>query len=392
MEDAFGLFVLMPGITFASMPSLEFANFDRRCAAGDKISVVFFGGSLTWGAKATDPQLTSYRAVMGQKLTAAYPQAHFTFWDAAIGGTGSQLGAFRLERDVLSRQPDLVFLDFTLNDGEPDPDKLASYESLVRRMIQAGVPVLEIILPKKRDVLPNPSPRNMDAKHKEIAQAYGVPVADVVAWARKQVSEGKTTPDTLWDLPEDTTHPGDAGYALYADAVWQAYQEAVRTAAIYHVPEKMINDDTYMTLNRVALASLQPLPAGWKTGNPSRTAIAFDFTPSRWMGQEVVATLDAKTNVPSSPFRLRVSASDIFLWGESTPKSGQYIVRIDGQDSKPYDTFSKDGNLRYFQILALHLNPSVEHTIEIVPQLAPGGELRLESICVAGGSAKVSAD
>ena len=78
--------------------------------------MVFFGASLTWGANATDPQLTSYRARIGQRLKQTYPKAHFTFWDAAIGGTNSQLGVFRLQRDVVRRKPDLVFLDFSAND------------------------------------------------------------------------------------------------------------------------------------------------------------------------------------------------------------------------------------------------------------------------------------
>ena len=77
---------------------------------------MFFGASLTWGANASDPNLTSYRALVGARLEKAYPKARFKFWDAAIGGTGSQLGVFRFERDVLRRKPDLVFLDFSAND------------------------------------------------------------------------------------------------------------------------------------------------------------------------------------------------------------------------------------------------------------------------------------
>ena len=59
---------------------------------------------------------TSYRAIVSQNLRDRYTNAHFTFVDAAIGGTGSQLAAFRLQRDVLDYEPDLVFLDFALND------------------------------------------------------------------------------------------------------------------------------------------------------------------------------------------------------------------------------------------------------------------------------------
>ena len=50
----------------------------------------------TWGANASDPQITSYRGLMTQWLREKYPSTAITFYDAAIGGTGSQLGMFRM--------------------------------------------------------------------------------------------------------------------------------------------------------------------------------------------------------------------------------------------------------------------------------------------------------
>ena len=119
----------------------SFGAFHRRAQAGERLSVVFFGASLTWGANASDPNLTSYRARTADRLRAEYPEARFRFWDAAIGGTSSQLGIFRLERDVLRRKPDLVFVDFSANDDiySADPERLASYEAIVRRLV-AGRP------------------------------------------------------------------------------------------------------------------------------------------------------------------------------------------------------------------------------------------------------------
>ena len=73
--------------------------------AGLLSGVVFLGGSLTWGAGASDPMQTSYRALMGKKLQAFYENYRITSHDAAIGGTGSHLGVFRLDRDVLRHKP-----------------------------------------------------------------------------------------------------------------------------------------------------------------------------------------------------------------------------------------------------------------------------------------------
>ena len=131
----------------------SFADFDARAKAGESLNVVFFGASLTWGANASDPVETSYRAVMRDRFESYYPAARFRFRDAAIGGTGSQLGVFRLERDVLAHQPDLVFVDFTANDGiySDDPETLSSYESILRRLAAAGIPVVAFDIPPVRE-------------------------------------------------------------------------------------------------------------------------------------------------------------------------------------------------------------------------------------------------
>ena len=178
----------------------DFSTFAARAKNGEILQVAFLGGSLTWGAQATDPQKTSYRALVAQKLTETYPRAHFRFHDAAIGGTGSQLAAFRLERDVLVHRPDLVFLDFTINDdayGAPNPSRLAAYESLIRRLVQAGAAVVQVILPSKQDVEPHPPLRPLDAVHQQIGALYGLPLADAVTLARERVRSGETTGDLL---------------------------------------------------------------------------------------------------------------------------------------------------------------------------------------------------
>jgi len=96
--------------TRARWAGTDFGAFHRRARAGELLNVVFLGASLTWGANATAPNLTSYRGLVGRMLEHEYPAAHFRFWDSAIGGTGSQLGVFRFDRDVLRHQPDLIFL------------------------------------------------------------------------------------------------------------------------------------------------------------------------------------------------------------------------------------------------------------------------------------------
>lgn len=371
---------LLASNLIASPP--DFSIFERRAKAGEMLRVVFLGGSLTWGAQATDPDKTSYRALVGQKLEEAYPKARFQFHNAAIGGTGSQLAAFRLERDVLAYKPDLVFLDFTINDNPyeiPNPNRLAAYESLIRRLIEKEVAVVQVILPSKQDVRAIPSPRPLDAKHKEIGEAYGLPLADAVMLAQQRVREGKTTADLLWDLPEDQTHPGDAGYALYAEAAWKAFTTAVYEKVRCKLPGSMLYASKYMQVTRNRLTRMDNFPTGWQAGKPHRNAVAYDFVCSRWMDDLLIAKGSA------APLHIKFQGSDVLLFGEQTKSSGSYSVRIDNGDPKAYSARCEEGNMRLAEVVAEGLDPAKQHEIIITPLLKPDEEFRLESVCVAGG-------
>lgn len=376
-------------MTTPVLAQADFGSFDRRAQAGEALSVVFLGGSLTWGAQATDPQLTSYRALTSRKLAEKYPQARFRFWDAAIGGTTSQLGAFRLERDVLERKPDLVFLDFTVNDDPfvpPVADRLASYEAIVRKLVSAGVPVVQAIFAVKRDVAPGAKERPLDELHKIIAKAYGLPTGDAVALMRAKVMAGEATAEELWDCPPDVTHPGDKGYALYSEAVWAAYEKAVAAKQACRVPEAMLHADTYMTVSRTRLSALGVLPEGWTVGKPNRLAVAFDFVMSRWADDMTIAR-----GPGAAPLTLKVRGTNVLLFGDGTSKSGTYEVRVNGGEAKTYEPGknAKGGNFRHVQFIAQDLEPGREHVIEITPRLADGQELQIESVCVAGAPATV---
>ncbi len=393
----------------AAEPS--FADFDRRARAGEQLSVVFFGASLTWGANATDPQLTSYRGLFADRLRETYPLARFRFWDAAIGGTGSQLGVFRLDRDVLRHQPDLVLLDFSANDNisSDDRETLSSYEALVRRIVlEAHAPVVQVIFPFRWDVVSGTlAAMKRRTAHHAISESYQTGLGDAIQLGRERVAAGATSADELW--PRDGVHPGDAGYALFADAAWSGFQAAVDAKRVCRAPAKMLYDETYLTSTRTRLSSLQPLPPGWQVGKPNVVSAYFDMLMSRWLDDEVVAsspTAKALEQGPTTPVesqRLTTSfrGSMVMLFGESTLKSAKYRIWLDGKLVEhrekgegsplvvPFDAGQlarkMGGNAHHVQVIATGLDPSVTHQIEIEPLFdGPDQELRLESICVAG--------
>ena len=407
-----------PSVDGVNDARLSFDRFDQRARAGDALNVVFFGGSLTWGSNATDPNVTSYRALTSERLREKYPKARFRFFDAALGGTGSQTAAYRLQRDVLRHRPDLVFLDFSLNDDldNPSEDKLAAYESLIRRILLEGrCPVQTVILAGKGHVTrrtPAQVPGRL--KHREIAAAYSVPIGDALEHIHGLIAAGKADANEIW--PYDPIHPCDLGYQLYFDAAWQGFEAAVESRARCEVPAKMLRSDDYMHWNRVRISSLGTLPEGWTVTKPNVQAAYYDGLMSRRLDDETRASNGLEramrrwgpaddlpptgTYKPVQPLEVKFRGTSLLLLGERTVTSGKVRVIINGKaiifnkrGDDFYEASAKEWHNNQFlaESFATGLAPGVEHTLRLEPVFAENvpQELRIESICVAGPNAAV---
>ncbi len=378
----------------------SFADFDQQAKAGKPMSVVYFGGSLTWGANASDPQRTSYRALMGQYLQQKYPNCSFTFTDAAIGGTGSRLGLFRLQRDVLARNPDLVFYDFTANDDlySADPASLASYETILREMIGCGIPVVQAYFGFKGDYSDRYQATGLPRvlAHQKLADAYHTAVGNTFSYIHDTVASGKADINVLYAI--DGVHPDDAGYQLFFEPVRDGFEKAIAERRVCVAPPQPVFGFQYHERSRVPLVG-RPLPAGWTREKTFRTALWFDGLSSRWMDDVAVADIEKEKKV--EPITLEFVGTSVGLFGEMDQDGLGFTIKIDGKviqyrpspriepvDTWPTSTkaFGGSGRLFFWRDITSTLTPG-GHTLEIAPVVPEGatkGQLRIESICVAG--------
>ena len=104
-------------------------NFFAKAMNGDSVTVAYFGGSIT--------AQNGWRTTSLDWFKTRFPKARFTEINAAIGGTGSDFGVFRLKDHVLKFKPDLVFVEFAVNDGNASSEKIIrSMEGIVRQTLQ----------------------------------------------------------------------------------------------------------------------------------------------------------------------------------------------------------------------------------------------------------------
>ncbi|MGI6497102.1 MAG: SGNH/GDSL hydrolase family protein [Kiritimatiellia bacterium] len=377
------------------MNPASFADFDARARAGERLVVAFFGGSLTWSANASDPNRTGFRGRMADYLEEKYPAAHFTFVDAALGGTGSKLGIFRLDRDVLAKKPDLVFLDFICNDGGEglELSNTCCYESLLRRMIGAGVPVVQMFFTFKFWAA-HGAPFDADDCHprlvpySRLVEAYATGVGNVYRDGLiDAIESGAIAPtrqealDTLW--PIDGGHPVDLGYAYFAQAGIAGFERAVAARLVCRVPERPVFG-TVRDVRRFDPVDA-PLPAGWTRKLTYRTSLWYDGLSSRWMGD-----VAAFGGTEPSPLSFRAKGNLFGLFGEADQDALEFDVLCDGAPVARFDAYHRAGPGRLFIWRAQNLEgweagESAGHEFAIVPIPSPDGkgELRIGSLCTA---------
>jgi len=246
-------------------------------AANKPTTIVFFGGSITWGATATDPLRTSWRALVEQTLRERHPHTPLRFVDAAIGGQPSQLGVFRMDRDVLPFEPDLVFIEFTVNDGaRRGADEWM--EGIVRKLMtqQPQAAIVPVVLGYANAGGQYVSPGR--DTHLQVFAHYGLPVIDAVPVVQERIAEGLVSTDFL----TDGVHPNDAGYRLYADIIMaQLDALSAQRGPPAPVPAEPVTANSYETARLIELTTLDHGDA-WEAGVPSVVGTWFDHQPSRW--------------------------------------------------------------------------------------------------------------
>ena len=296
----------------------QLAAFSQRLATGERVTVAYFGGSITWGATASDPLKTSWRALVTAGLEARYPQARIRAVDAAIGGQPSQLGVFRMDRDVLPYKPDLCFVEFAVNDWEK-PYSQETMEGIIRKLraCRADMAVVLVLIGSNAAYDRSPS----QDRHIELAAHYGLPVIDIYSVVKKKLTEGLTTPEIL----TDTCHPNDAGYRLYADIVLAAFDElAAATGSAKPAPAAPLTANRYETATMIELAA-QPGLGGWKPAQPAVVGTWFDQQPSRWLSSAVAPAADG------AELALEVECSGLGLYYEATQNGGPILLAADGE-------------------------------------------------------------
>ena len=109
------------------------ANAMKKAENGEPVTVGVIGGSITQGSLASG-YANCYVSLFNQWWVEKFPDSTINFVNAGIGGTNSYLGVHRVDDQLLAHNPDVVIVEFSVNDTDKTMNKY-SYDSLVRKIL-----------------------------------------------------------------------------------------------------------------------------------------------------------------------------------------------------------------------------------------------------------------
>ena len=260
-ENAADLTVMFRIMMNAGVPGM-LQNTYNKLRYGKSLNIGYIGGSVTGGTGASSDD-TCWRALVTDYFEENFPLATVTENSMGVGGTGSYLGAARFDDNILKKNPDLVFIEFAINDrynGIPTEQTKQDIEYMIKALHNKNAYAdIVIVLITDRTAFGTEYPALLAIK--SVAEYYRIPVVDVGAAMYEEL--GGSTAD--WNsYYYDSVHPLDAGYEVYADAITDKLDEILVNGgkSPHSLPSAPVCANGFTTVTLLTRDSFKPFRWG----------------------------------------------------------------------------------------------------------------------------------
>lgn len=185
------------------------------------INLVFHGHSVPAGYFKTPVvnTLEAYPYQVLRELKAQYPYAVINIINTSIGGENSESGAKRFESEVLIHKPDVLFIDYALNDqGIGLERSKIAWEKMISTATKKGIKVI-LLTPSPDQRVNIMEANNVLEKHtmqiKNLSEKYSIGLVDSYDLFRQKVVSG----DSITTYMSQVNHPNGRGHGLIANEI-----------------------------------------------------------------------------------------------------------------------------------------------------------------------------
>lgn len=225
------LLAVMPSFCRSAQPEDYLATttveLQKKWPKNRTINIVCHGHSVPAGYFKTPvvDTFNAYPHLMHVALKKRYPHAVINVIVTGVGGETSLKGAQRFENDVLTHHPDVLFIDYALNDRRVGLEKSKkSWEMMINAALEKGIKVI-LLTPTgdSRSKLDDVNdPLNQHAEQiRLLAKDHEVGLADSLAAYKRYIAEG----GTLKDILSHVNHPNRKGHDLVVDELMKWFPQ-----------------------------------------------------------------------------------------------------------------------------------------------------------------------
>lgn len=357
-------------------------NFLAKLKAGKPVTVAYLGGSIT--------AMSGWRNMTTDWLRKANPKASVTEVPAAIGGTGSDLGVFRVGHDALEKNPDLLFVEFATNDrGVPDETIWRNFDGIVQQT-WARNPKTDIVFTYTitTRMMDDYSAGKMSAAAsamEKLADHYGIPsvcfgprvVAEVKAGKlvmsmgelasavpaetpdRDRAIEGELKKKGQTLFSKDGVHPAKHGHELYLRSVSAAFRAMRSIPPADH--GKFVGKPFFD--GKLAAAKMVPVDSSMMVGDGWTKLAADEPEQKSFSGR---GGQFYRAEKPGDRLMFRFRGTKCMVYDLLAPKGANVRVIVDGKVVRAANP-RFDGYCWYTRLSTLNVFDGAdgEHSVEI---------------------------
>jgi acetyl esterase/lipase len=297
-------------------------------------TVAFIGGSIT--------KMNGYRVMVEQALRRHFPETEFQFINAGISSTCSTTGAFRLTRDVLSFDPDLLFVEFAVNDDQDAAHAAREcrrgMEGILRQAREhnrrTDIVVTHFVNPPMLELLQSGGTPTSSGEHEAVAKLYGVSTIDLA----REVAERISASELTWK-EYGGTHPAEAGNRIATNMIqdlltaWATPLSDESQPPQHRLP-KPIDPNSYSNGRLVDIQTSQT-DDRWKIERPDWSELKGSVR-ERFKEDRLLCATDVGAELT---LRFRGTAVGIYLL--AGPDAGTLEYSIDEGPTRSVDTYHR---------------------------------------------------
>ncbi len=213
----------------------------EKAARGEDVTLGFIGGSITQGAGAIPIHERCYPRVFANEFEKKFCRgSKADLVKAGVGGTPSELGMIRFERDVLrdgTKEPDLIVIEFAVND-EGDETKGVCYESLVRKAYSLPWKPAVVLLFAVFSF-----DWNLQDRLGPVGNQYYLPMVSILDAVTPQFSllpeDGRVISKNQFFY--DIYHPSNLGHQIMADCLINVFDEVNSSHGYHELEERQLS-------------------------------------------------------------------------------------------------------------------------------------------------------